>query len=365
MVRRSMGILRRVPLLRPRHTPGHSPGTLREIEGGRKTTISVVAYGPDSFVEESGVGLDRVRELHRAHPVLWVIVEGLGTLDRLRELGEYFELHSLALEDVLNLTQRPKIDDYDEHLFNVVRMAGTGKEKHTEQVSFFTGPGFVVTFHETDASGFDGVRNRIRQGRVRIRESGTDYLSYALLDAIVDTYFPLLGEIGNRLEELELAILEDFDQALLQEVHGIRRDLVGLRRFVRPMWTMVGNLIELESELLDDRTRVFLRDVHDHAGQAVELVESYREVSAGLMELYLSLSSQRMNEVTTVLTIIATIFIPLSFIAGVYGMNFDPSVSGWNMPELGWHFGYPWALGLMIVSAGGMLLYFWRKGWFR
>lgn len=365
MVRKRMEILRRVPLLRPRITPGISPGHLRAPEGGAPSTINVMAYGPDHLVEENDVSVERLVELHEQTGVLWVMVEGLGTVERLRRLGNEFGLHSLALEDVLNLTQRPKFDDYGHHLFFTERMAVPEATGHTEQVSLVLGERHVLTFHEGSADCFEGVRERIRAGRRRIRSSGADYLAYALLDATVDGYFPLLNRIGLRLEEIELDILDDFDQALLEEVHGMRRDLVGLRRFVRPLWSMVGQLMESESRLMTDDTRVYLRDVHDHANQCAEMVESYREVSVGLMDLFLSLSSQRMNEVTTVLTIIATIFIPLSFIAGVYGMNFDPEVSVWNMPELSWSLGYPWALGLMVLSAGGMLLYFRRKGWFR
>lgn len=365
MVRKRMQILRRIPLLRPKITPGISPGRLRAPEGGRTSKINVIAYGPDEFVEEEDVSVERVAELRRQTNIIWVMVEGLGTVKRLRRLGQEFGLHSLALEDVLNLTQRPKLDDYGHHLFFTQRMAVAEASGHTEQLSLVLGDGHVLTFHEGSADSFEGVRERIRAGRPRLRRGGADYLAYALLDATVDGYFPLLNRIGVRLEEIELDILDDFDQALLEEVHGMRRDLVGLRRFVRPLWTLVGDMMQSESPLITDDTRIFLRDVHDHANQCVELVESYREVSAGLMDLFLSLSSQRMNEVTTVLTIIATIFIPLSFIAGVYGMNFDPEVSAWNMPELSWALGYPWALGLMVVSAGGMLLYFRRKGWFR
>ncbi len=235
----------------------------------------------------------------------------------------------------------------------------------TEQISVFLGEGYVLTVQERPGDCFDGIRERIRQGRPRIRNRGCDYLAYAIMDAIVDSFFPLLEIAGSRLDELELLILREPQKEHITGLYDLKRSLISLRRYLVPLRELITVLVREDLVFFSDQTRVYLRDCYDHARQAVDLVESYRDVAGGLMDLYLSLMSQRMNEVMKVLTIIATLFIPLSFIAGLYGMNFDPGVSRWNMPELGWPFGYAFAWGLMLSVAGGMLVYFWRKGWFR
>jgi magnesium transporter len=235
----------------------------------------------------------------------------------------------------------------------------------TEQMSLFFGKDYVLTIQEQYGDFFDPIRERVRSGRPRLRQGGTDYLVYALLDALVDSYFPVLQFLGQQLDEIEEEIHDNPDKSHSQRLNELKRDLVSLRRYVWPLREVVDAMIHEDNELVTDETRLYLRDCLDHAVHAYDLIESYREIANGLMDLYLSIMSQRMNEVMKVLTIIATLFIPLSFIAGLYGMNFDTSASRWNMPELSWPFGYPLVLAIMGLCGGGMLFYFWRKGWFR
>lgn len=258
------------------------------------------------------------------------------------------------------------MEEYPTYHFVVVRMptddpAEPGLE--LEQVSLFFGERFVLTFRERPGDCFEPVCERLRRSRGRFRRSGSDYLAYALLDAVVDSYFPIVESYGDRLEELEDRILTKPDSKLVNEIHAIKRDLVMIRRAVWPLREAVSQLVREEHERIRTETRLYLRDVHDHTHQLVELTETQREVAAGMLDIYLSSMSHRMNEVMKVLTIIATIFIPLSFVASVYGMNFDRDVSPWNMPELTWRYGYPFALALMAAIAVGMLVYFRRKRW--
>jgi magnesium transporter len=269
------------------------------------------------------------------------------------------------MEDVLNVTQRPKVDEYDGNHYVVARMPVTEEHLATEQLSIFLGKDFVVTFQEQPGDCLDGIRARIRSGRPRLRKGGPDYLLYTILDAVVDAYFPLLESVGQMLEDLEKDILERTEQRQIEELHALKRDLVTLRRYLTPLRDLNAHLVRPDIDLLEEKTQLYMRDCYDHSVSALSMVESYRDIASGLMELYLSMVSHRMNEVMKVLTVIATLFIPLSFIAGLYGMNFDPQVSPWNMPELGWRWGYPAVLALMAACAGGMLLYFRQKGWFR
>jgi magnesium transporter len=320
-----------------------------------------MAYGPQGAHEARDVTAVELVELQKKWPVVWVNVVGLGTEALLRDL---VGMHRLALEDVVNVGQRAKVEPYGEQVFVVARMADAAQMR-TEQLSIFLGKGVLLTFQESSGDCFDGVRERIRHGKGIIRTLGADYLCYALLDANVDSYFPLIESIGDRLSGLEDEVLTAPDRTTAERIHETKRILISLRRYVWPHREMLSALERDGSGLVTAETRVYLRDVYDHAIQIIDLIESYREVSSDLMGLYLGSVSNKMNEVMKVLTIIATIFIPLSFIAGVYGMNFDPGASGWNMPELGWHFGYPFALSLMAASAGALLYFLWRRGWLR
>ncbi|MDX2474755.1 MAG: magnesium/cobalt transporter CorA [Candidatus Krumholzibacteria bacterium] len=354
----------RIPLIHPDGMES-PPGTLRVPDGALPSSVSVIAYSKEELVEKSNIGLADLDELRGKHTVLWINLEGLADIKLLQQLGERFDLHHLALESTLDIPQRPKIVDYDSHQFIVTRMPISHEMLQTEQVSIFFGPGFVITVQEQAGDCFDGIRSRIRKGNGRIRERGADYLAYAALDALIDAYFPLLELYGTKLDELELLILENQEKSQIAAIHDLKQGLITLHRYLGPMRELTTTFMRTEDTLITDQTRTYLGDCQDHAKQAFDLVESYRQAASGLMDLYLSMVSQRMNEVMKVLTIIATLFIPLSFVAGLYGMNFDPKASPWNMPELGWSLGYPVVLGLMLAMASGMLVYFWRKGWFR
>lgn len=340
-----------------------APGTLIEPEGAPEPVISVMAYDQTRLVERTLDGPEDIQPLLGQYQVLWVNVNGLGDVDLLKRLGEIFELHPLALEDVLNTRHRPKAEAYDDNLFVVTRMAGIQNDAlDIEQVSLFLGQGFVVSFQERPGDCLEAVRERIRKGGTRVRFLGADYLAYALIDAIVDGYFPVLEHYSERLSDAEDSVVADPERRTVEHIHELKREFQVLRHGIWPFREALRNLSG-EMPFIRDDTRLFLRDCHDHVIQIVDILETYRERAAGLTDLYLSSLSNKMNEVMKVLTIIATIFIPLSFIAGVYGMNFNPDASPLNMPELQWYLGYPFALGVMLLVAVGLLYYFRQKGW--
>lgn len=323
----------------------------------------MIAFGPDAVEERDIEDVDDLRRWVGRHRVTWVDVAGLGDAATLQAVGDAFGLHRLALEDVVNVYQRPKIEPYAEHHFVVARVATVGEAIGTEQISLFLGSDYVLTFQERPGDDFDPVRERIRSGRPTIRSSGPDYLAYALIDAVVDGFFPVIEVLGDRLERLEDDIVERPSQASVTELHAVRHDLLVLRRAVWPQREVVHALSRDTTAHIAEETRVFLRDCYDHAVQLLDLIENYRDIATSLHDLYLSSVNNRLSEVMTVLTLIATIFIPLSFIAGVYGMNFSVESSPLNMPELRWYWGYPFALALMAAVAGGLTYYFRRRGW--
>jgi magnesium transporter len=329
-------------------------------------SIRVIAYGPESAVEKDNVALGEIPELVKTHAVTWIDVAGLGDPDLVRRLAAMFNLHDLAVEDVLHASQRPKLEPYPDSLYLVLRMAEWVETLETEQLSLFLGKNWVLTFQE-DRPGdcFDDLRARIRSGKGMLRRTGADHLVHALVDAVIDSNFPILEEIGERLEDLEGRILDQPSEQSAEEILRLKRELLLMRRIAWPTRDALGALHRDPSPLVGAEARILLRDCHDHAVQIMDLVETFREIASGLMELYLSSVSNRMNEIMKVLTIIATIFMPLSFIAGVYGMNFvyDPVRAPTNMPELHWPHGYVFSLGLMAMTAGGLLWYFKRRGW--
>jgi magnesium transporter len=348
------------------HQPGTAPGTIPEPSGPpQPTRLRLARFDADVLQEVDLLepeGIDQCDECR----LTWLDVEGqdIGTIDA---IGRHAGVHPLALEDVVTLGQRPKVDDYDDDCLFIVldqiRFDPTAMLVETEQISLVVQQDLLVSFRATAGDIFEPVRVRLRGGRGRIRTGGTDYLAYALIDAVVDHYFPVLDAIGDQIAALE----EGIDESPCQEdriaLHRARRNLILLRRSVWPLREVVTRLQHSESPLIDDGTAVFLRDVADHLALIADMIEAYREMVAGLMDLYLSAISNRMNEVMKVLTIIATIFIPLSFIAGVYGMNFDPAAGPLSMPELGWAWGYPAVLALMAVVAGGLLVFFKTRSW--
>jgi magnesium transporter len=309
-----------------------------------------VADGNLSFVETPG-------------RVMWIDVQGLGDLDLMRRVGACFGLHPLVLADLVHVNQRAKVEAYDKHLFIVLRMVHLDERLWTEQLSLILGDGFVLTFQERPGDCFDPVRERLRRGQGKLRGAGADYLAYALLDALIDSHFPVLEHQGEVLEAMEREVIETTRADQITRIHALKRDLLELRRALWPLREVMSQLMREDIALIGAGTRLFLRDCADHVFQLMDMVETDREVASSLLDLHLSSLSMRMNEVMKVLTIIATIFIPLGFIAGVYGMNFDPAVSPLNMPELHWYFGYPLALMLMLGVAAGLLAYFRRRGW--
>lgn len=326
--------------------------------------MRVLAYGPEEVVERSLSHPQQIQDFLDKWPVVWLDVEGLGDAEIVRTLGELLGLHKLALEDVLNVHQRPKLEQYPNYYFIVTRMAALAEHLETEQLSLFLGKNFVLTFQEgKPGDSFGSIRERIRQQQGRIRHSGLDYLAYALLDAVVDDYFPILEQYGEQLEHLEDEIVLQLPENLVSRVHEIRRNLLILRRALWPQRETFNALLREELAIVTPETRLHLRDCYDHTAQLIDLIESYRELSGDLTDVYLSTLSNRTNEIMRVLTVIATIFIPLTFIAGVYGMNFNTDISPWNMPELNWFWGYPLALMLMFVVAVAQLLFFHSKGW--
>ena len=357
------GTERHRPRRRRRAPPGTAPGTLIGEPGASPPKIQLIAYGPERIEEREIPKLDELRQLGD-YPVAWVNVDGLGHVETIARLGEIFSLHPLALEDAVNVHQRPKVDIYPAHLFIVVRMLRLTDRLETEQVSIFLGQRFLLTLQDyVPGDVFDPVRERIRAGRGRIRGAGPAYLAYALLDAVVDHYFPVLEAVGERLQQLETEVIENPIRETAATIHRIKRDLLTLRRSIWPLREMLGVLVREPCPLIAEEDRVYFRDCYDHAVQVIDLVENYRELGSGLTEMYLSSISNRLNEVIKVLTIFTTLFIPLNFIAGVYGMNFHTDRSPYNMPELKWYWGYPYALGLMAVVAVVLLLYFRYYGW--
>jgi len=343
--------------------PGAPPGTLVVHPQAERPTIQLLAYNGADCVEAAIDDVAAIREHLGKWPVVWVNVDGLGDVEVIEQLGDLFGLHRLALEDVLSLNQRPKLEEYEGRLFLVARMIEPGLPVRTEQISMFLGEGFVLTFQEHPGDCLDIVRKRLREARGRIRTMGADYLAYCLLDAVVDAYFPHLDELSDVIETMETEVVEDPTPETVSRIHQLKRDLLTVRRIMGSLREAINALIREDEGPVTDATRLYLRDCYDHAVRILDLVETYRELAGGLLDVYLSSVSNRMNEVMKVLTVIATMFIPLTFLAGIYGMNFNGDVSRWNMPELRWYWGYPAFIVAIVVLAVVELFWFWRKGW--
>jgi len=351
-----------------RTAPGSPPGIVLADPSQPAPTIHVIAYGTNGVVDRDVVTPDEAHAVVGQQPLTWINVEGLGDANAIERFGELFGLHRLALEDTVNVHQRAKVEDYGEVLFVVLRMVhchGNGGSRcGTEQLSLFVGPNWLLTFQEGHpGDSFDRVRARIREGSGKMRQLGSDYLAYTLIDAVIDNYYPVLEIYAERLDELEELVTESTQRHVFNLLHDVKADLLVLRRAIWPLRDGIALLAREENPRISDNTRLFLRDCYDHVVQVVELVETYRELTADLRDLHMSSISNRINETMRVLTIISTIFIPLTFIAGIYGMNFDPDVSPWNMPELRWYWGYPLSLLFMAIVATSMLVFFYQQGW--
>lgn len=342
---------------RRRPPPGASPGTLAIPAGAPRPRIHAFSYDAEHLSERDVPDVETLAALRAEGRVLWVDVQGLGDERTLRRLGELFALHPLLLADVVNVPQRPKVEAYDDvHLIVTRTVEFDGRDLDVDQVSIVLGPTFVLSIQERAGDPFDPVRERLRAGG-SIRRLGADYLAYALMDTVVDGYFPLLERVGEELEHLEEDIISDPGPDALERIHTARHRLVTLRRSIWPLREELAALARGTSGAFGLTVQVYVRDTYDHAVQAVDIVETYRELMGSLMEVYLSSVSQRTNDVMRLLTVVSTIFIPLTFIVGVYGMNFA------FMPELRVHWAYPAVWAVMILLAGGMLAYFRKRGW--
>jgi magnesium transporter len=340
--------------------PGAVPGTVIAAPEEPSPVIRIMAFSDGDLIDETVETLDGIKELTEHHNVTWVNVAGLGDADVIHQFGEMFDLHRLSLEDVVNVHQRPKVEDYGHYLFVIARMVGSTDQLETEQIAFFVGPSFVLTFQEGRSDiCLDPVRDRIRLDSGRIRHRGSDYLVYALLDSIVDHYFPVVEGYGERLDQMDVELTATRGDASIGAIQRFRSELLILRRAVRPHREAINALLRDDHDCIGEETRIYLRDCYDHTIQLGDAIDTYREVCSDLRDFHMAAIGYRTNEATKTLTIIATIFIPLSFIAGLYGMNFH------FMPELQWKYGYPVVLGLMLTVASSLLFWFRNKGWFR
>jgi len=349
------------------HPPGTAPGTLangEEIAGGT-LTIHLIDYTDDDYLEKQLDHADDCKAYLEKDSITWIHLQGIINAETLRNFGDIFELHSLALEDVLNKGQRPKVEEYENLMFLILSMPHQHNGATTiEQVSIFLGENYVISFHRGESDPFEPLRQRLRKQGGHIRQQQADYLLYCILDLVIDQGYPVLEDFGEDIETIEEEILAlNAKQATLAKIHKIRRELLLLRRNLWPQREILNNLLRSENALIKDGTMVYLRDCYDHTTQILDLVENYREMAASLIDVYLSSSSHRLNEIMRVLTMIATIFIPLTFVVGLYGMNFSHPNSPWAMPELGWYYGYPIIWGVMIAIVIGMVIFFKRKNW--
>lgn len=355
-----------------RKKPGEVPGTAIHTGIQRMDEVLMTVHDFD----ESHYDVIPIQKIEKSEPYLqnksktWIQVRGLHDIEKLKTVWNYFDLHPLIQEDIVSTSQRPKVEVYPNAVFIVLRMikqyeTESGELKvHTEQISIVLGENYVLSFQESDEPIFEPVLKRLELQTTRLRKFGPDYLAYALTDNIVDHYFYALDVISENIEKIEEDILDDPQSDQLHKIHSLRRDIIYFRKSVWSLRDGVNSLLRDEVSLISNEVRVFLRDVYDHVVQVLDSLETSREMVFGLYDMYMSGLSNRMNEVMKVLTIIATIFIPLTFIAGIYGMNFDPEVSPLNMPELSWYYGYPFSIFLMILLTVGMIIYFRRKGWF-
>jgi magnesium transporter len=354
-------------LIKRYHPPGTPPGTL--IKRARRKPvpprIAVIDYDETHFEEIAEATPAQCEHYLTSPTTTWVHVSGHPEVEQLHELGRRLHLHPLALEDVVNTGQRPKTETFDGQLFVVVSLpVALGKTMRTEQISLFLADNFVVSFYEGEQDPFEPVRQRLRNGVGWLRARKADALLYALLDLVIDHGFPVLEALGEQVERLEDSILRSADRQSLNALHQIKRELLTLRRMLWPQREVLNGLMAEGHGLIAESTKIYLRDCYDHTIQIMDLIETYRDMSASMLDIYLSSVSNRLNETMRVLTVIATVFIPPTFLASIYGMNFDRSASPWSMPELGWHYGYPLVWLVMLATMIGMVFYFKSKGWF-
>ena len=347
---------------RSRKKLGLSPGTLIHIGDQKigKVKMSLMNYDQGQLLEKELTSIEDAFPYKDTPPVTWINVDGLHDVEIIDKIGRHFGIHPLTQEDIVNTGHRPKAEDFEDYEYIVLKMLTYDEDQNhitAEQVSFILGPHYLISFQETEGDVFNFVRERIRKAKGRIRKLGCDYLTYALIDAIVDHYFLVLEKVGEKIELLEEDLLGDTQTETLQSVHHLKREMIFFRKQVWPIREILSYLMKEEASLIQETTQIFIRDLYDHTIQVMDTIESFRDVLSGLQDLYLSTVSNRMNEVMKVLTIMATIFIPLTFIAGIYGMNFE------NMPELKLPWAYPTLWILLIAIFLFMIFWFKRKKW--
>ncbi|MDD4294302.1 MAG: magnesium/cobalt transporter CorA [Candidatus Omnitrophica bacterium] len=343
-------------------TAGHLPGELIHIgeNTGKKVKVSVMDYDPDAFREKTDINIDEALSFKDNNSITWINVDGLHELGIIEKIGNKFGLHSLTLEDIVNTGQRPKFEDFESYIFIVLKMVmfdDKNKEITAEQVSFILGEDFVVSFQEKEGDVFDPIRERIRKAKGRVRKMKADYLAYSLIDAVIDNYFSILEKLDDKIEIIEETLISNPEPNTLGDIYKLKRDIIFLKKSIWPLREAVNSLERTESDIISENMGVFFRDIYDHTIQAIDTVETFRDMVSGMLDIYLSSISNRMNEIMKVLTIFAAIFIPLTFIAGIYGMNFE------FIPELKWKWGYFMALSIMFLLGTGMLFYFRKKKW--
>jgi magnesium transporter len=341
---------------------GLAPGTLVFVgeKKAEKVTFTIIDYDADNLQETEVAGIDECLAYRDKKSVTWINISGLHDVEIIEKLGEKFNLHPLLMEDIVNTEQRPKLEDYDDYLFVILKMLYSEGENHLiqhEQISLIVTPSVVISLQEKEGDVFDPVRQRIRKGKGRIRKSGTDYLAYVLIDTVVDHYFKVFEEIGIKIEELQEEVLANPSTEILQSIQNLKREMIFIRKSIWPLREIISGLLRSESALIKEDILPYLRDVYDHTIQVIDTTETFRDMLSGMLDIYLSSLSNKMNEVMKVLTIMATIFIPLTFIAGIYGMNFE------FMPELKWHWSYPALWVILITIFVLMVFWFKRKKW--
>jgi len=354
----------RIPKIKSAHKmlKNDVPGTLTYTGSKEQKHVSVelIEYTQQDYRIEQGNDVSIAFDKHKPGEISWININGLAHTDQIEKLGQHYDLHPLILEDIVDTNQRPKIDEYPNYLFVVFKMLYFDENGAfmNEHISLVLGENYLITFQEADGDVFDSLRMRIANAKGRVRNAGADYLMFAIMDAVVDHYFTLIETMSDRIETLEDVLFSNqAEQDITQDIQDLKREVLRLRKAVFPFREVVNRLEKIDSTLIDERTVTYIRDLYDHVVQVSDSIDIYREMTWGLMDMYMTTISNRMNEVMKVLTIISSIFIPLTFMAGIYGMNFE------YIPELSWHYGYFYLWGLMIIIFILLLYYFKRKKW--
>lgn len=366
MARRSFRRKRIIPAsYKP--NPGSAPGVLTVNPLSHPTELMIIGYGADGYMEQVCTKVEEIEKFMAAWPMVWVNVIGLGNIQLIEDVGNLFTLDRLSLEDVIDTSHRPKVEYYENYVFTIIKSAHYTEQFESEQISIFLKKNVVIVFEEKPGSSFTQVRERIRRGTGKIRHAGTDYLYYALMDEVIDKYFPILDKLNHQLLTLEDAIMTGAQQAqtkdVIQNVHHAKSDLLLMHKTIWPVSDIISMIMREDTALITKATRGFLRDCYDHSTQANEMTQFYRDTASGLLNTFLAYEGHKTNDIVKTLTIISAIFIPLNFIAGIYGMNFDPKKSPFNMPEVEWMYGYPFVLSLMAAVALFMMIRFRKRGW--